>query len=183
MIGLNHLRSKLRYPDRGFSCWYLESATTASFRMFSNSSFYHPRYMDLVWETDRVWSHMGAREKGNIVISDWRFERKGSLWKRISVRMILKWILIKVPDNCILSAVWRAWKVLSPPEGRARMGGEVFEIRRLKSIFWPRNKEARITPRFLINDQTIICIIHHIYDIMEWNNNNKKSNHAVWMQY
>jgi hypothetical protein len=31
---------------------------------------------------------MGAREKGSTVISDWRFERKGSLWKRINIKII-----------------------------------------------------------------------------------------------
>jgi len=145
------------------------------FQFTIHQSLYHRRYMDLVWETDRVWTDLriwnriGAVEKGSIVLSDWRFERKGSLWKRVSVRIILKWILIKVPNNCILSAVWRAWNVLCHPEGRARMGGEVCENRWLKSTFWPRNKEARITPRNLINDQTIICIIHHTCAIMGWN--------------
>jgi hypothetical protein len=158
------------------------------FQFVIHQSLYHRRCMDLVWETERVWialrnwSQMGAREKGSIVISDWRFERRGSLWKRISVRIILKWTLIKVHNNSILSAAWWAWNVLSHPERRARMGGEVCENRGLKNIFWPKNKEARITPRNVISDQTSICIIHHICDIMEWNTE-RNSSHAVWVQY
>jgi hypothetical protein len=107
---------------------YHDSFLLNLFQFIFHQSLYGRRYMGLVWETDgmstltKLKSH-GPSEKGSTVISVRRFERKVSLWKGVNGRIILRWILIKVLNNYILSTVCWAWNVFSHPEGRSKVEG------------------------------------------------------------